>query len=228
MKYIISVFYCLVISTFLVSGQKSSASKSENAKTSISRDSLTTFSAALLKEISTRSFKLLDLLNFYKEINLSQEHPLTVKLLNIPDGPLKISDNYDQIKIEGNINLKWLITFGIVGDVTTSLGVLSDTKQKTGGNYMAMLSDGDPFEIIQKYKDEKDPESDFSKAQAYVDSGDFIIEGVYYLNGIEMFFESGSVIISSKETTGQFTNGTILIFKGNRYRYFNNDWQKLL
>lgn len=227
MKYLISIFNCLIISIFLVSGQKSSPSKGETAKTSNSLDTLTSFSTALLKEISITSINLLELLNFYKEINITTEHPLIVKLSYITDGPLKISDNFNQVKIEGNINLKWLITFGIVGEVKTSLGTLSDTKQKTGGNYRMMLSDGDPFEIIKEYKNKKDPESDFSQSEAFIDSGDITIEGQYILNGIEMFFESGSVTFSSEESLGEYSNGTILIYKGIRYRYIMNVWQKL-
>ena len=145
MKYLISIFNCLIISIFLVSGQKNSPANGETTKTSNSLDTLTIFSTALLKEISTTSFNLLELLNFYKVINITTEHPFNVKLSYITDGPLKISDNFNQIKIDGNINLKWLITFGIVGEVKTSLGTLSDTKQKTGGNYRMMLSDGDPL-----------------------------------------------------------------------------------
>jgi hypothetical protein len=227
MKYLVSIFNCFIISIFLVSGQKNLPSKGETAKTSNSPDTLTSFSTALLKEISTTSFNLLDLLNNYKEINITPEHPLKVNLSHITDGQLKISDSFNQIKIEGNINLKWLITFGIVGDVKTSLGILSDTKQKTGGNYGMMLSDGDPFEIIKKYKNEKDPENDFSQSKAFIDSGDITIEGQYILNGIEIFFESGSVIFSSAGSLGDFSNGTILIYKGIRYRYITNLWQKL-
>lgn len=227
MKYLISIFNCLIISIFLVSGQKNSPANGETTKTSNSLDTLTIFSTALLKEISTTSFNLLELLNFYKVINITTEHPFNVKLSYITDGPLKISDNFNQIKIDGNINLKWLITFGIVGEVKTSLGTLSDTKQKTGGNYRMMLSDGDPFEIIKKYKNNKDPESDFSQSEAFIDSGDITIEGQYNLNGIETFFESGSVTFSSKESQGEYSNGTILIYKGMRYRYIMNAWQKL-
>jgi hypothetical protein len=224
MKYLITIFCCLIVSVTVLNGQKSSLPGGTSLNKSNSADSTEVISKVLLNEISNTSFKLLNLLNLYKEIIITSENPFKVNLLYAIDGPLNLSGNYNGLSFKGQINLSWLLTFGIIGDVKTSYGTLSNVKSSTGGNYKELLTDGDPFEFLEKNKKMR---LDYNQSQAFIDKGDITIEGQFNVAGAVVYFENGSVTFSSGASSGEYSNGTILVYKGLRYRYFMKNWQRL-
>jgi hypothetical protein len=151
------------------------------------------------KEIFKKTYEVLKKYNNYSEIQYDKVHPLLVMLSNKNGGPIEIQTNDDKFSFTGNANVRWDISFSLVGGNKTisfnSSGFVDSEKLQK--NNVAKIAEG---------------------------SADFI--ALLQCNKIPFSFEKGSLVFSMSNEQGDYTIGTICVYGSDKYFYCEGAWYK--
>lgn len=171
-------------SNVIISQKKDTIELAANGIANIIRD-------ALLKSYKRQSYGTGGLL-------ITIEYPLYLTLSNDLNGSDAISGTFDNIAINGKINLV------NKGEMKMIFNNLNNQSSGTPGSYTMV-----------------DPSSTFLS----IGSGEFTCGGFYFINTtIPLYFEKGKMIFTDNVNPCTFTIGSVLFYNSVRYTYYNSRW----
>jgi len=195
----ISTMTAFVFSTQVkADAQKIEKKKTEEAMSKNSTIKAIDATASALRYVAIKMIKK----PVFNSILLSKKHPLIVKLSKSKkDGVVELSD-YIKLGEFNGVN--------ITANEDLSIATLTEAAYK----FVNAVGPSGTYTYIGQA----------GAVDGYIDRGEFELFGSYAANQKSIVFESGKIIFKDNKLPGQFSEGTIVVYDGIKYRLNAGKW----